>query len=132
MRKKNSNAEFASERSELLLRNFRESIRRQSIISAKRAFCEAADMPAPRFWVTEARATRIIRGMIRGEDPTDGMNIEKKAMYQEIFNRVMKMKKENPEMAIGDIVFTVVNNPAPHSYLSWQRARGIISKAKRG
>lgn len=130
MRKKNSKPEFSSERNELLLKHFRESLARQSVISAQRAFGDAANAPAPRFWVSEARAVRVINSMLKGENPTEDMYPEKREMYLEIYRRVLKMRKENPEMPIGDIVFTVVNNPAPKSYISWQRARQLVESAK--
>lgn len=131
MRKKNSKPEFSSERNELLLRHFRESLARQSVISAERAFGDAANAPAPRFWVSEARAIRVINAMLKGQDPTPDMYPEKREMYQEIFRRVLLMKRQNPEMSTPDIVFTVVNNPAPKSYLSWQRTRQLIVRTRR-
>lgn len=131
MRKKMSIAEFASERSELLLKNFRESLATQSVISAKKAFSDAADLPAPRFWVSEARAMRVISAMFRGEDPCEGMFPEKREMYQEIFRRVVQIKEVAPGKPLGDIVFEVVNNPAPKSYLSWHRAKQILHKSKK-
>lgn len=119
--------DFSTQRSELLLKNFRESLARQSVISIKRAFHEAASAPAPRFWVSEARATRIISAMMKGGDPTEGMYEEKKKMYQEIYRRVKEIRKRNPSRPLGDIVFEVVNSEAPSSYLSAFRAGRIIS-----
>lgn len=118
MKKKNSTCEFSSERSELLIRNFRESLARQSVISIKRAFQDAADAPAPRFWVSEARAMRIISLMMKGTDITEGMHRKKKEMYEEIFSRVSKIKSECPDKPLGDIVFEVVNDKAPESYIT--------------
>lgn len=126
MRKKNSRPEFSSERSQLLIRNFREALARQSVISKQKAFQEAADAPVPRFWVSEARAVRIIKMMMKGEDVLDGMNEEKRKMYEEIYRRVTDFKERNPEMPLGDIVFEVVNSPAPESYLTWHTAKKII------
>ena len=131
MKKKNCKCEFASQRSELLLKNFRESIARQSKISAMRAFREATETPAPRFWVSEARATRIINMMMKGTDILESMQTEKRKMYVEIYKRVMKLKEENPGMALGDAVFEVVNQPAPRFYLAAVSAKNLINKAKR-
>lgn len=131
MKKKNCICEFASERSELLLRNFRESIARQSVISRQKAFREAVEAPAPRFWVSEARAMRIISSLLNGIDLTEGMRPEKRRMYHEIFRRVKEIKEKNPQTPLGDIVFEVVNNEAPHSYISWQSAAKLVSKFKR-
>lgn len=130
MRKPNSIPEFADQRSGLLLQNFRESIARQSRISAERAFKEAVEAPAPRFWVSEARATRVIALMLKGEDPTEGMYPEKREMYMEIFRRVRKLKGEEPSRPLGDIVFEIVNSPAPRHYMSWLRAKTLITQGR--
>ena len=128
MKKKNSRCEFASERSEALLRNFRESIARQSRISIRRAFSDAVEAPAPRFWVSEARTMRVITMMLKGMDILDSMRPEKRRMYEEIYRRVMKQKEEHPDMPLGDIVFDVVNSPAPRSYMSVRYAAKIIKR----
>ena len=120
-------SEFTSQRSELLLRNFRKSLAEQSVISARRAFRDAVDAPAPRFWVGEARAARIISRMCKGEDPTVDMLPEKAEMYREIFRRVSALRLEEPEASLGDLVFRVVNSEAPRSYLSISRAKNIIN-----
>ena len=125
-----SACEFASERSELLLRNFRESLARQSKISLQKAFHEAANAPAPRFWVSEARAMRVISFMMKGEDVLDGMHTEKQQMYKEIYRRVMKIKSSEPDKPLGDIVFDVVNDTAPRSYLTPGYAQKLIYHAK--
>lgn len=117
MRKKESCVEFGRQRSECLLRNFRESIARQSIISRIKALEEAVAAPAPRFWVSEARATRVIRELLKGNDLTEGMLPEKRRMYKEILSRVKKAMNQHPEMPLGDIVFYIVNSPAPESYM---------------
>ena len=124
-------SEFSSHRSEMLLLNFRRSIAAQSRISAKKAFQEAADAPAPRFWVSEARAARIISRMRQGDDPTVDMTTEKREMYRELYRRFLILEKQNPQMPVGDIVFTIVNDTAPKSYISPERARQLIAAQKK-
>ena len=131
MRKKDSIAEFSAERSECLLRNFRESLARQSKISVARAFGDAVDAPAPRFWVSEVRALKIVRRMLNGDDPTGAMNREKVRMYHEIFKRVLERMEKEPETPLGDIVFDVVNSPAPSSYLEPTTAKRIINSLRK-
>lgn len=128
MKKKNATLEFAAQRSELLLKNFRESIARQSHISIKLAFHEAVNAPAPRFWVSEARAMRVVSLLLKGFDATDGMHPEKRRMFLEIFKRVKAIKENHPEMPLGDVVFEVVNSPAPCSYITPHYAKKIIRK----
>lgn len=115
------------------MQNFRASIARQSQISFARAFKDAAEAPAPRFWVSEARATRIISLMLKGENPLDGMRKEKREMYLEIFSRVKVIRESNPGLPLGDIVFEVVNSEAPRSYIhpAWAQRLILNEKHKR-
>lgn len=141
MKKQNSNCEFSSERSELLIRNYRESLARQSQISMQRAFTDAVETPAPRFWVSEARAMRVVTMMMKqcsreGADPSqtdilEGMHTEKRKMYLEIYRRVLAKKKESPETPLGDIVFEVVNSPAPRYYLTWYSAQKMLQNNRK-
>ena len=126
MRKKNSTLEFGRERNEFLLRSFRESIAAQSKISLDNAFRQAAEKPAPRFWVSEVRASNVIGKMLAGDDPTVDMVPEKREMYREMFARFMVLRKENPDASIAQLCFQVVNDEAPRSYMSWHRARVLI------
>lgn len=130
MKKPNSICEFAAERSNFLLQNFRESIARQSIISIKKAFNDAAEAPAPRFWVSEVRATKVILQLLKGHDATDGMLPKKREMFLEIFRRVKKLHEANPATPVGDLVFEVVNSEAPSSYLTLHHAGRLIRKLR--
>lgn len=131
MKKKNSKCEFSSQRNLQLLQNFRESIARQSKISAKRAFHDAAEAPAPRFWVSEARALRIISFLAKGNlEVLESMLPLKREMYIEIWRRVERLRALCPDKSMGDLVFEVVNNPAPRSYLSWHYVQILINRQK--
>lgn len=131
MRKINATAEFARERNEFLLRAFRESIAAQSQISINNAFKTAAETPAPRFWVSEARATAVLGKMLAGENPLDDMLPCKREMYMELFRRLEILIEENPGVKFSELVFRVVNEGAPSSYMSWHRARILIYEEKK-
>lgn len=131
MKKINATAEFEAHRRLFLLQNFRSAIAAQSLIAIKNVFQTVADAPAPRFWVSEPRAAAIVGKMLAGDDPTPGMNPEKSDMYREIYRRFMKIRRQCPHRTIGDIIFDVVNAPAPKSYLSWYRVRSIIYKERK-
>lgn len=118
-------------RRNFLLSQFRRVIAGQSKITIAKAFRDTADAPAPRFWVSEARASAIMGKMLGGEGCLEGMNEEKKEMYRELYRRFSKIRRQSPEMSIAEIVFEVVNESAPKSYLSWHRVRSIINKEKR-
>lgn len=131
MKKKNCNCEFKNERSRLLLENFRKSLAEQSTISAERAFRDAVSSPAPRFWVSEARATAVIRLMLKGKDPTVSMIAEKARMYREIYRRVVRLLEKEPAQPLGDLVFRVVNSEAPSYYMCVKHARRLVGEAKK-
>ena len=131
MRKLHSTSEFNSQRSECLLRNFRQSLAVQSRISMARAFRDAAEAPAPRFWVSEARATHIITQILKGVDLLEGMMPQKRKMYEEILRRVKETMDVSPSTPVGDIVFNIVNSPAPSSYMTPDRAYRLIYHYKK-
>ena len=130
MRKNCSYSEFNSQRREHLLRGYRESIARQSKISAERAFRDAADAPSPRFWVSEDRAAEVVSKIISNPSVITNMYKEKAEMYLEIYRRVLKLRKVYPDAPLSSLIFRVVNSTAPKSYLTWQRARTIIRNRK--
>lgn len=131
MKKKKSTFEFERERNLFLLQAFRESIAAQSRISLNKAFKVAAASPAPRFWVSEARAAAVIGKMLAGEDPTAGMQPEKRDMYRELFGRFVRLRESFPDESISELCFRLVNDEAPRSYMSWHRARILIYKEKK-
>ncbi|MDE5875600.1 MAG: hypothetical protein K2G69_07205 [Muribaculaceae bacterium] len=131
MKKKNSLSEFHQERRDFLLRNFREAIARQSEIDRNKAFHIVASAPAPRFWVSESRAAAVIGKILAGSDPTESMVAEKREMFMEIFRRFSRRRSLDGEATISDIIFDVVNEAAPRSYLSWQTIRSLIYEEMR-
>lgn len=131
MKKKNSVSDFEEERRRFLLTSFRRAIALQSEIDREKAFRTAADVPAPRFWVSENRAAAVIGKFLAGEDPTLSMLPEKRLMYREIYSRFLRLRAERPSESIAELLFEVVNDSAPRSYMSWQTARTIVYKERR-
>ena len=89
-------------------------------------------MPCSRFWVSEERATAVISAMLRGQPILDTMRPTKREMFLEIFRRVEEKQKEFPDMPLCDIVFFVVNSPAPKFYMKPKHASDTMYKIKRG
>lgn len=131
MKKIHCYSEFTSERNLHLIENFRKVIASQSKIAMQKAFSLAADAPAPRFWVSEPRAAYVIGRMLAGCDPTSRMTPEKREMYTEIYARFLRLREHCPQASIYELVLEVVNQPAPRTYMSWQRARSVINEQKR-
>lgn len=130
MRKINAVAEFDAERRRFLLRSFRETLSRQSVIDMNSAFRTAAAAPPPRFWVSETRAAAIVGRMLAGKNPLEGMHPERREMYREIFARFMRLRAERRDASIAELTAEIVNGPAPRSYLSSETVRSVIYKEK--
>lgn len=139
MKKKNSVSDFTSERNAALVANFRKNLVAQSQISIDSAIKGAAQAPAPRFWVSEQRAAVVIARMLKAdlaspeasEAILQTMFEEKREMYREIYARVKALMESGPQMGMTEAVIEVINQPAPRSYMSWQRAKGVIYSESR-
>lgn len=131
MKRKNAVSDFASQRNEILLNNFRSKLAANSSETIMKIFKKTADSPAPRFWVSEERAAVVIGAMLRGDDPTPEMFPEKRDMFREIFARFSKMRASNPDLPIFHIVSEVVNTPAPRQYLSAERVKRLVNTEKK-
>lgn len=126
MKKQNSVSEFVSERNEVLVNHFHRKLKEGSDATVRRLFHDVAAQPAPRFWVSECRAAVVVMRLLKGEENLEGMYEEKREMYKEIIRRYQELRRLRPDDSVMDIVFDVVNQPAPHSYLSWQRTRTLV------
>lgn len=140
MKKRNSVSDFTSERNAMLVEHFKKQIASQSKVDLERAFKGAAEQPAPRFWVSEHRAAVVIATLLKAEKENDHSELErilgemfeeKREMYREIFRRVKALKDRRPDAPVCELVEDVVNQPAPHNYMSWQRAKIVIYAKKR-
>ncbi|MDE6577227.1 MAG: hypothetical protein K2J82_01765 [Muribaculaceae bacterium] len=131
MKKKNSYSDFDQEKRDFLLRNFRKALLGQSEFDKNKAFHIASQTPTPRFWVSEVRAAAVIGKLLSGNDPTLEMLPEKREMFLEIYRRFLRLRAERKEETISQLLFEVINNEAPRSYLSWQTVRTLVYKEMR-
>ncbi len=125
MKHKNSVSDFIAQRNREFMRAFRIVVAQQQRFDIRKDFELVVEMPCSRFWVSEERATAIIIAMMQKKDILKMMHFSKKEMYMEIFRRVVALKEQHPEMKLYDLVFEVVNSPAPKFYYSPRYARDI-------
>lgn len=130
MKNKGSKFEYEEERNNDLMRAYRKQIEICNTIVISEIFSKVVLMPAERFWVSEERACIVIRRMMRG-DTLHKMRPTTKEMYHEIYRRVCSIKKEQADKPLSEIIFHVVNQPAPKFYLTPDSARVIVTKIKR-
>lgn len=86
----------------------------------------AAKQPASRFWVSEERATVVIRDCLAGRSDFSHMKPESQRMFTEILSRVRPILDRNPDMPVAWAVREVVSGPAPEFYLTPLSAKVII------
>jgi len=120
--------EFAEQRNEDLISTYRRKLSECEVIRLPKVLRETVQSPSKRFWVSEERAIIVVMQMMAGKN-LDRMQPMRKAMYEEIYRRTMKVKMMNPEMTITDIVSRVIEQPAPCFYLTPGSAKVIIHNA---
>lgn len=111
-----SKVEYHAERIDHLMRLYHAYITGPRKISRTELYAYIAAQPAPRFWVSSKRALGVVSRIIRGHWPA-GMRATKVRMYEEILRRVYDRMSKHPEMSLRDAVESVVESPAPSSYL---------------
>jgi hypothetical protein len=124
-------AEYRDERALALLHAYHEYLHSHSHINVDEAARAIVKMPTRRFYVSWERAYTVISYMMRG-DELRSMRATKRAMFQEIYRRVLSLKDE-PEWqgeSVCSIVQHVVSRPAPEFYISAASAKVYIYSAK--
>lgn len=129
MKNKGSIFEYEDARNRDLIRAYRQLVRESGRIYLPEICRKLVNMPSERFWVSEERASIVISDMIKGRS-IEMMTPNKREMYEEIYARVMELRKENPDATVYELVSRVVDGPAPKFYLTPKSAKVIISKIK--
>ena len=121
--------EYEEERNRDLMRAYRKILADCTEIHLADVFQAVVNMPAQRFWVSEERTAIVIASMRRGDKLTK-MRPTTRERYEEIFKRVLELRKTNPDMSVYGITFLAVHQPAPKFYLTPGSAKAIIYKIK--
>lgn len=130
MKHKGSYFEYEAERNRDLLRAYRELLL-QPNVDKDTLFERLVEMPSVRYWVSEERAYHVISSMI-WDKPLPKMKPNKRAMYDDILEEVLRLNAIREHSSLYDLVFEVVNSPAPRFYLTPKSARVIIYKIRSG
>ena len=124
--------EFTDERNDELMRAFREAINKRTYINITEISEEVVNMPCSRFWVSEERAMVVVAALISGKPVLDAMRPTKREMFQEIYHRVLNLKKQSPKASMFELVIKAVNSPAPKFYMTPRSVMETIYKIKKG
>ncbi len=132
MKKKGSTSDFARQRDRELYESFKQVLATSRGVALRDMFGMAAARPASRFWVSEERAAAVIGAMMRdGVEPaTAGMFAGRRAMYEELFSRVIAKMTADPSLCMTHAVGEAVCEPAPCFYLTDKSAKVIIYRIR--
>ena len=132
MKKKGAVMEYSKERSDDLMRAYRDYLSSRKHIVMPEVYKTICNMPSRRFWVSDTRASLVVSAIIRdGKKVLDGMWALRKEMYEEIYNRVMELKKLYPNKSITELCCKVVEQPAPKFYLTPGSTKLLVCKIRR-
>lgn len=124
--------EYSNERSEDLFRVYKEYIANCKYITMPEVYKTITNMPSRRFWVSDTRAALVVSSIIReGKQVLSSMWLLKREMYEEIYNRVIELKKTYPNKSITELCSSVVEQPAPKFYLTPGSAKILLCKIRR-
>lgn len=131
MKHKGALMEYSKERSDDLMRAYDEYIKSCNFIRMSDVYNNIVNMPARRFWVSDIRAALVVSAMIRGEAHLEAMWELKREMYEEIYRRVIELRKHYPKSSISELCAMVVVQPAPKFYLTPGSAKMMVCKARK-
>ena len=130
MKKKGTISQLRHERDADLMRVYQQELDGRPHILLPDVLRAVVSSQSKRFWVTSERASIVIYNMMKG-DKLENMRPLKRKMFREIYRRVMKLKKNYPQLSISILTEQVVAEPAPEFYITWQSAKTILSRIRK-
>ena len=125
MKKRNSFCDYIKSRNDSLYREFVGLLGSKGS-SLQSVFEMLAQVPAPRFFISEDRAFNLIkRFFATGKWPRTTL-LTRRAMLSEIATRVRVLQAFDSSLSLKDAVFRAVNSPAPSFYLTPRSIRTIL------
>ena len=123
---------FTRERNDALLKAYREHTDAADFVRLIDIGQIIVNSPAQRFWVSEERAAAVVSGIFRCLPVLKTMRPTKREMFHEIHRRVLILKNEHPDWKLCQLVFKVVNSPAPKFYMEPSTALQRLFKIRNG
>lgn len=123
---------FTRERNAALLKAYREQVDAVGFVRLNEIVEKIVNSPSPRFWVSEERAAAVVSAIMRGKPVLETMRRSKREMFEEIHRRVVALKEVHPDWHLCQLVFEVVNSPAPKFYMEASSAQERLFKIRNG
>lgn len=118
MKKKGSACDYTAMRNDDLRQTFKRCLTQYDSRNVYDIFELMTRQPAKRFYISEQRAYRLVYARCNGRDWPENMMPSRRRMMEEIFCRVQCRMARRPDASLADLVFEVVNEPAPSFYMT--------------
>lgn len=125
-------SDYIPQRNLELIQAYRRALSTKEFIVRHEVCTIVANTPCSRFWISEERATAVITDLFKGKYVLDNMRPLKREMFMELFKRTQKLRAEQPDVPLFDIVMLAVNSPAPKFYMTPDSIVQIIWRIRRG
>ncbi len=124
--------ECNEERDRQLTRLYHQYISTHHRVSMPELYEFIANAPAPRFYVSEARAVQVVASIIRRKERYYwGMRNLKRQMFMEILHRATAMMIDDPTLTLAEAVRKTVRRPAPKFYMSTASVKACLCKLRK-
>lgn len=123
--------EYNEERDQDLWRTYLEVRQSLEQLSEEDAVQRVVSSAAPRFYVSDERAARVVSWIDGGNDRVQRMLPLRREMFDEIYRRTKSLREKHPDWCLRDLVRHVVNRPAPQFYLTPGSGYMILRRIKR-
>lgn len=134
---KGNNNSYTDQRDEELAEAFSRAkeylLRTKGYITLSSAVNIARMSPCSRFFVSEERASKIIRRMIKHEqgkcpDPLADMIDQRRRMFSHIYIIYKRLRDNHPQFKHPDLVVLACAHPAQEFYLTSNSAKTILGR----
>lgn len=123
--------EYHEERDRDLWHTYQQVCEQQQHSTDMEAVRRSVQHEAPRFYVSDERAARVLSWIAGGDARMERMVPKRREMFYEIYRRTMALRAQEPDCALVELVRRVVCGRAPEYYLTPQSGYMILRQMRR-
>lgn len=123
--------EYHEERDKDLWHTYQQVCEQQQHSTDMEAVRRSVQHEAPRFYVSDERAARVLSWIAGGDARMERMVPKRREMFHEIYRRTMALRAQEPDCALVELVRRVVCGRAPEYYLTPQSGYMILRQMRR-
>lgn len=129
LKKIGSVCDYIEQRDKELYHTYRNALASTQTIRLDELLSKVINSPTSRLWLSEYRAAEVVKEFIRNDGKCKHHQ-KRSEMYNELWRRYTKRRKQRPNDSFDNIIFDIVNSPADSFYLTIGSAKVIICKIR--